>query len=282
VEGVFQYRHRQFVRKEQSDFGWDWGPAFVPAGPWQPVHLVQLSPSDLYMRNSLVDVYRQGQLPLLRPDQTKPWIVNASLDIIGKIPSDAGLTYDLLDLNERVLTSGNLTNVTKTATTITGSTVFSNESVRLWWPTGLGAQDMYLFRVNVTANQGRNQVLSMTKRIGFRTIVLNQEPIRPDQLEKGIAPGANWHFEINGKEFYAKGSNFIPPDAFWTRVTESRIRTLFDSVVQGNQNMLRVWSSGAYLPNFAYNIADGMSLLKDSEPSTNHIGRAWDSALVRI
>lgn len=25
VEGLFEYPNRQFVRKEQSDFGWDWG-----------------------------------------------------------------------------------------------------------------------------------------------------------------------------------------------------------------------------------------------------------------
>lgn len=28
---------RNFVRKTQSDFGWDWGPAFVPAGIWQNI-----------------------------------------------------------------------------------------------------------------------------------------------------------------------------------------------------------------------------------------------------
>jgi beta-mannosidase len=78
---------------------------------------------------------------------------------------------------------------------------------------------------------------------------------------RGVAPGNNWHFEVNGHEFYAKGSNFIPPDAFWPRVTEERIIQLFHSVIKGNQNMLRVWSSGAYSPDFMYDIADGESLL---------------------
>jgi beta-mannosidase len=91
---------------------------------------------------------------------------------------------------------------------------------------------------------------------------LNQEPIRPDQRAKGIAPGSNWHFEINGHEFYAKGSNLIPPDAFWTRVTKEKMSRLFNSVVMGNQNMLRVWSSGAYLPDFMYDLADGKFIQK--------------------
>ena len=73
------------------------------------------------------------------------------------------------------------------------------------------------------------------------------------------------HFEINGHEFYAKGSNFIPPDAFWPRVTSTKIQTLFDSVTAANQNMLRVWASGAYTPDFVYDMADQQGILMWSE-----------------
>lgn len=33
----FNYSDRNFVRKPQSDFGWDWGPAFVPTGIWNSI-----------------------------------------------------------------------------------------------------------------------------------------------------------------------------------------------------------------------------------------------------
>ena len=85
------------------------------------------------------------------------------------------------------------------------------------------------------------------------------------QIAQGIAPGNNWHFEINGHEFYAKGSNFIPPDAFWPRVTAQKMQQLFDSVTAANQNMLRVWASGAYTPDFIYDIADQEGVLMWSE-----------------
>lgn len=91
------------------------------------------------------------------------------------------------------------------------------------------------------------------------------EPISEAQLAQGIAPGNNWHFEVNGHEFYAKGSNFIPLDAFWPRITETKMKQLFQSVVDGNQNMLRVWASGAYSPDFIYDIADEMGVLLWSE-----------------
>lgn len=90
-------------------------------------------------------------------------------------------------------------------------------------------------------------------------------PISDRQLAQGIAGGNNWHFEINGHEFYAKGSNFIPPDAFWPRVAQEKMEQLFQSVVDGKQNMLRVWASGAYTPDFIYDIADEMGVLLWSE-----------------
>ena len=69
------------------------------------------------------------------------------------------------------------------------------------------------------------------------------------------------HFEINGNTFYAKGSNFVPPDPFWPRVTPDDIKSILTDVVDANQNMLRVWSSGAYAPDFMYDMADEMGIL---------------------
>ncbi len=112
----------------------------------------------------------------------------------------------------------------------------------------------------------RQQILaSVEKRVGFRTIVLNEDVVTQQQINKGVAPGNNWNFQINGHDFFAKGSNFIPPDAFWPRVTEAKMRQLFASVTDGNQNMLRVWASGAYSPDFLYDIADEMGILMWSE-----------------
>lgn len=176
------------------------------------------------------------------PDQTQPWVLNASLDTLGYLPSGAQLSYTLLDINNNTIQSGSLSNVTVSNSTITGSTIIPSNAVELWWPNGLGPQNLYYLTINVQS--GSSYLTSVTKRVGFRTIVLNEFPISQEDIAKGIAPGNNWHFEINGQEFYAKGSNFIPPDAFWPRVTSERIQQLFQAVVAGNQNMLRVWASG--------------------------------------
>lgn len=255
-----------FIRKEQSDFGWDWGPAFAPAGPWKPAYLVQFAKDDgVYVLNTDIDIYREGQINHLPADQTKPWVVNASIDYLGTLPKGASLTINIKDAqNETSIGSGWLSGITTKGSTITGSTTVDANIPKLWWPTGLGEQTLYYITVNVV-DSNKKILASVTKRSGFRTILLNQSNITDAQLALGIAPGANWHFEVNGHEFYAKGSNFIPPDGFWPRVTPDRMNRLFDSVVGANQNMLRVWGSGAYLPDFIYDIADERGVLLWSE-----------------
>ncbi|ORY15621.1 glycoside hydrolase superfamily [Clohesyomyces aquaticus] len=264
VEGLFEFPNRQFIRKEQNDFGWDWGPAFAPAGPWQPAYVIQLGAQSAYIRNTLIDIYREGQLNLLPPDQSKDWVMNASIDFLGSIPSDAALHYILQDSENSTVLSGQLSNTTREDNSITGSVLIPSDTVELWWPVGMGSQTLYDLTLRIV-DGSNNTVSFVTKRIGFRTIVLNELPITEEQLDQGIAPGNNWHFEINGHEFYAKGSNFIPPDPFWPTVTEDRLRQLFESVIDGNQNMLRVWSSGAYSPDFMYDLADSMGILLWSE-----------------
>ncbi|CAG7996571.1 unnamed protein product [Penicillium salamii] len=265
IQGVFELPNREYIRKEQSDFGWDWGPAFSPVGPWQKVYLVQSeSETSAYVLNTGFDIYRKGQINHIAPDQSQPWVVNASIDFVGSLPERPSMDIEIKNINSgEILKSGALDNVTVVGQAITGQTMVDAEAPRLWWPTGMGNQSLY--NVTVTIRNNEQDIASVTKRTGFRTIFLDRSNITEEQISRGIAPGANWHFEVNGREFYAKGSNIIPPDAFWPRVTEAKMKRLFDAVVAGNQNMLRVWSSSIYLPDFMYDLADERGVLLWSE-----------------
>ncbi|KAJ5646879.1 hypothetical protein N7490_003251 [Penicillium lividum] len=262
---IYEFPNRWYIRKEQSDFGWDWGPAFAPAGPWRDAYLVQFDKEEsISVLNTDLDIFRQGQINHLAPDQSKPWVVNASIDFLGSLPSHTSMHIEIKDVESgKAIKSGALDNVEITGQSITGSISVDADAPNLWWPTGMGKQNLYY--VTITVNAAEETLATVTKRTGFRTIFLNRLNITDEQLAQGIAPGANWHFEINGQEFYAKGSNFIPPDAFWPRVTEEKMQRLFDAVVAGNQNMLRVWASGAYSPDFIYDIADERGVLLWSE-----------------
>ncbi|KAJ4422894.1 hypothetical protein N0V82_002420 [Gnomoniopsis sp. IMI 355080] len=265
VEGLFEFLHRPFIRKEQSDFGWDWGPAFAPSGIWKEAQVVQLLPGEVAVRNSVLDIYRVGQLPNLPPDQGADWTLNASVDLLSTLTVGATMKYTIAEAATNVtVSSGTLYNITNGGDVITGTTILGGQDYKLWWPSGLGEQNLYYITVEVLSPSGAI-LANVTKRTGFRTIVLNMGVITDEQIAQGVAPGNNWHFEINGHEMYAKGSNFIPPDAFWPRVTPLRIQQLFSSAISSRMNMLRVWASGAYSPDFIYDLADEMGILLWSE-----------------
>ncbi|KAK0727707.1 glycoside hydrolase family 2 protein [Lasiosphaeria miniovina] len=265
VQILFEFANRHFVRKEQSDFGWDWGPGFVPTGIWQKAWLVSLEPGEVHVRNTLLDVYRVGQLPNLPPDQTQDWVLNASVDVLNVVPAGSFLNYTIADAaTGEMVSAGSLSNITNPGDVIGGTTVLDQAAYKLWWPAGLGAQNLYTVTIDIISPSGKI-LASVSKRTGFRTILLDMAEVTDDEIDQGIAPGSHWNFEINGNPFYVKGSNFIPPDAFWPRVTPAKVRQLFAAAVDGNQNMLRVWASGAYSPDFMYDLADEMGLLLWSE-----------------
>lgn len=176
VEIIYEFPNRQFIRKEQSDFGWDWGPAFAPAGIWQPAYLIQLSSSpnassDIYVRNSDFDIARVGQMNNIPPDQSAPWLLNASLDVLGNLPQGAALNYVIANsITNQTVSSGTLNNVTSSNSTITGTAVLDPSLYELWWPRGLGPQNLYNLTVSIV-DSSNNTLASINRRTGFRTIV---------------------------------------------------------------------------------------------------------------
>ncbi|KAJ6574536.1 glycoside hydrolase family 2 protein [Mycena capillaripes] len=280
---------RQFVRKTQSDFGWDWGPAFLPSGIFRPAYLISLSnasetssssnktdaPQLVFVEENSVDIYKVGQNFSIPANETADWVVNVTLALrsVGSFDSPSlSLAIGELNLTSPTFSLDPLPSTTDSPAWVTVLWHVPDSIPQRWYPHNLGNPQLYNLTITLNLDDSAQEV-ELTVRTGFRTVKLAQLPYSQDDIDsRGITPGDQWHFEINGKAFYSLGTNIIPLDPFYARITTEQVRWVLESAVRSGQNMLRIWGGGIYQPDSEeagvydfYSICDELGILTWSE-----------------
>ena len=213
------------IRKQQCQFGWDWGPRFVTAGIWRDLRLEGWSLNRLENVHIAQRHDPQGSVTLaLRPELARA--------------EPAAVCRWQLTLNGAPVCSG------------TGTEIVVSRP-QLWWPHGHGAQPLYWLDVWMTGTDGR-WAGHWRRRIGLRTIVLDRHE---DEW------GESFQFVVNGRPVFAKGANWIPAHAFVTTLGRDDYARDLRSAVEANMNMVRVWGGGVYESEDFYDLCDELGLL---------------------
>jgi len=128
------------------------------------------------------------------------------------------------------------------------------ENPKLWWPNGMGEQNLYEFKVSILKSGKVFDEKSVT--IGLRSVEFVQEK---DSI------GESFFFRINGQDVFAKGANYIPQDNFLSRISKSDYEQIIETAAKSNMNMLRVWGGGIYENDEFYQLCDekGIMLWQD-------------------
>jgi beta-mannosidase len=214
------------IRKNACNFGWDWGPAFITAGIWRPIGLHSWHTARIASVRPLVTVHNgTGRVALyVEIEQTRgvPLWLEARL---------AGHTA-------AILVGGD-------------SAVIELEvpDVALWWPRGHGDQKTYQVHVTLSRMDG-SPLDSWRERIGFRTVTLDTTQ---------DAEGTPFALRVNGELIEVHGVNWIPDDAFVSRVDSERRR--LEQACAAGVNLVRVWGGGIYESEAFYRAADELGLL---------------------
>ena len=222
---------RSYIRKMPSNYGWDWGPALVSCGIWRPISLIGFS-----ARLSDVQV---------RQDHRQPGRVALNVRIEAETTYKAGLSATVAVTFE----GKDVVGASVTLTNDAGAAQLIIDDPQLWWPNELGAQPLY--DISVTLEENGTVLDTWQKRIGLRTLRLDRHP---------DAWGESFQFLANGVPFFAKGGNWIPADALYTRTTSEHLRDLLQSCADAHMNMLRIWGGGLYESNIFYDICDELGL----------------------
>lgn len=279
ASSVYTYPYRNFIRKEQSAYGgWDWGPAYSPAGPFRPAYLVGFKrgndgkaqdkdssaatgkSNQAFVYGSSIDIYKKGSFNNLPPRQDANWVVNVTLDVYATEDLQGNeIDVQIRDTEHR----GKITlprSIRKGYNTgLHGTFEVADGQVDRWWPRPFGDQRLYWFDLSV------GDQVKWSKRSGFRTVLANQERVSQQDIDDGWAPGNHFHIAVNGQRIYTHGSNIIPFDTFYPRASLDAIRWYIDSAQLSGQNLVRVWGGGIYQSDAFYDLCDEKGLLAWSE-----------------
>ena len=130
---------------------------------------------------------------------------------------------------------------------------FTLENPKLWYPNGLGSQELYQAQITLKVN---NQPVDKIEfDFGIRTI--------EQERTAGVRTGdrwQSWQFLVNGKKFFVKGINWMPVDALYDLTADK-----YDWVIRMAKNagiqMFRIWGSALLESKEFYDACDKYGIL---------------------
>jgi beta-mannosidase len=218
-----------FTRKAQYQYGWDWGPRFVTSGIWKDIQLH-------FWNNAMISNVKCNQKALT--DDL------AQLEFITTIQSSANGRFQLKINEDRTAEI----QLKKGENTVMLS--YAIQKPKRWWTNGLG--EAYLYPFEIQLSDASQKIDEKQLSIGLRTIELIQEK---DTI------GTGFYFRLNGIPVFMKGANYIPPESFLPRVTNSVYKNIVKDAADANMNMLRVWGGGVYADDAFYDECDKNGIL---------------------
>lgn len=212
-----------FTRKAQYQYGWDWGPRFVTAGIYKKVSLQ-------FWNNATIQSIRFHQNELT--DKMAKLVFNLTIQVDK--PGDYIVKFSKMPFKRKLKKGINVVSIP-----------IEIKNPILWWPNGLGVPHQYINEFSLY--KADKKLDEERLKIGLRTIELVQEK---DSI------GKSFYFKVNGVPVFMKGANYIPPDSFLPRVTDSVYKSIVQNAKKANMNMLRVWGGGVYADDAFYDACD--------------------------
>lgn len=231
--------------KPAVSYGWDFHPRLIPSGICGDAFL-EVRPSrhiqGISIDTSLSEKRTEAKLSF-------------SVDLAGK--GKATLQWSLLAPDQ--------TTVCLREKSLLGKRISFSTKIKkplLWWPHDQGAPNLYTLCVEMIDDSGA-VLQTITRRIGFRSLRLVMCPDGwedPAGLPAGRRP-VPITVEINGRQIFAKGSNWVGPHIFSGETDTESYRALLSEAKNANMNFLRCWGGAATNKDAFYDLCDEMGIL---------------------
>lgn len=214
--------------KPPVSYGWDWHPRLIPLGIWDDF--------DVEVRNESNITY--ASLTYKMSDDLKT--AHLKLNLEGNNIKDCHYSWELLDKNGKC--------AMQQKGTVAGNNISVNagnfNNPNLWWTHDHGTPYLYTWKLTLSDCNG-NKLQSVSEKIGFRKIrlVMNEGEWqrRTNTTRVNQCNMTPMQVELNGKQIFAKGSNWVNPEVFYSELDRKRYEPLVDMAIEAHFNIFRVW-----------------------------------------
>ena len=228
----FAYFHRTNI-----GFGWDWSRGIVPQGIWDSVILTAYDRTLLTGRQLLFD----GEKALVKLEiESRKDAANVPLKCCLKPRNFEGKSTEFaaeltLDAGENFYTFE----------------MPLPDDLQLWYPVGYGSQPLYTLEIMLDDTP-------YTLNTGFKTIKMVRNPDSPRGAN-------NLTYNINGKDVFVRGLNYVPEDLIISRATDKDYDHLVKTAAMAGFNYFRNWGGSLIEKDAFYDACDRYGVMVHQE-----------------
>ena len=218
--------------KGAVSYGWDFHPRLIPLGIWN-------------------DCYAELRTGAYVERADISYTLNDSLD-----RAEVTLAYSVKGGGVRFSLAG----MTASGGEGEGVLKLTLDKPELWYPAGYGKQ--FLYDAVVQAVSDGRVCDEVRRRIGFRRVALGtteynwkfvQSPAT--QAYPPVYP------EVNGVRVFAKGTNWVIPEIFYSEMTEEKYRRYVGLMRDANMNFVRCWGGCTANKEIFFDLCDEYGIL---------------------
>jgi beta-mannosidase len=229
-------------------YGWHYS-NLPSVGIWQPVYIDEEQPVEL-------------DAPFIFTRDAAKGAMSLRVSVVSKIGTSGVLRFSVAPLN---FTGDNFVYDEELALKFGENDIqyeFSIPDPRLWWPVGMGEQNLYLLEVSLSAG-GKTD--TYRHEFGIRTVKTAPLPNGP------VENLYNWTFVINNKKTFIKGTGWCTSDALLD-LSRKRYERFIRLAHDQHCMMMRAWGCGLPEKDDFYELCDKYGIMIMQEWPT-----AWDS-----
>lgn len=225
--------------KQAVNYGWDFQPRLIPLGVWKDIEFISAKSE---IKDYFISYEIEGNRAKVLLDY-KTFGGELSFSIADKVVS---------------------------STDEEGKLHIIIENVKKWFPVNKGEQFLYPYEIELKVDG-----ITVSKecgKMGFRNVELVTKPYNWEMLyECSTQAKPPVTLKVNNKEIFAKGSNFVMPEIFYSELNRDTYQKYIELAKNANFNVLRLWGGCSVNKEEFYDLCDenGIMVIQEFPLSCN-------------